>query len=173
MRRGGWLSPGRVVALRNRDATVVSGVSGDAPDEGRQGALDHDTLPPAPGEAAPARRRWVLVTVAAMLLVVLGAASADGDVRGAGRGDYLIRPAYQGHLLTTADVAALRAQGRAVTSALNRELACQGVELYFDTTDERDAYLADYLSRFPAEPPYLTGDPCRPFRDSPRYIVGE
>ena len=77
------------------------------------------------------------------------------------------------HCQNAADVAALRAQGLATTSVLNRELVCQGVELFFDTTDQRDAYLADYLDRFPAEPPYLPGDPCRPFRDSPRYVVGE
>ncbi len=136
-----------------------------------------DELPlPAPGDSPRARRRWMAVVAGALLILVVGAASADGAVRaapGASAGDLYIRPAYQGHFVTPDDVAALQAQGLARASVLNRELVCQGVELYFDTTDQRDAYVADYLSRFPAEPPYLTGDPCRPYRDSPRLVAQE
>lgn len=130
-----------------------------------------------PDDAPHARVWWVLATVAGLVLVGIGAASADGrdapPAPAAGLIVTALRPAYQGHYLTPDDVATLRAGGLATTSVRTRELVCQGIELYFDTVAERDAYLAEYGARFPAEPPYLAGDPCRPFRDSPRYVTSQ
>jgi hypothetical protein len=119
----------------------------------------------------------VVVAVIGVALVAIGATSADGQTAGAPVAAALataaVRPAYQGHFVTADEVAELQAQGLAEAPVLNRELACQGVELYFDTADERDAYLAGYVARYPVEPPYLAGDPCRPYRDSPRFATDE
>lgn len=120
-----------------------------------------------------ARRRWLwaLGIVAVVVLLVTGAgARAHDDPTNAGV--TAVRPAYQGHYLTPDDVATLQAQGLATAEVLNRELVCQGVELYFDTAQERDAYVAEYAARFPVEPAYVDADPCLPYRDSPRYVAG-
>ena len=130
---------------------------------------------PADSGTVHARRRRarVLATAAAVVLLLSGASThVPHDETTATVGVAVVRPAYQGHYVTTDDVATLQAQGRATTEVLNRELVCQGVELYFDTPDERDAYLTEYAARFPVEPPYLAGDPCSPYRDSPRYVAG-
>lgn len=131
----------------------------------------------APGDSARARLRWLGVALTGLVLVAVGAAATDGrtEVPAASRvpGAVDIRPAYQGHYVTPNDVATLQANGLATASVRNRELTCQGIVLYFDTTSERDEYLAAYVVRFPVEPPYLTGDPCRPYRDSPLFVVGD
>lgn len=136
---------------------------------------EHDVLGSADGMRA--RRRWVAAALIGSLLVLLGAAAAYGGTPSktpsAEVGVAAVRPAYQGHYVTPDDVATLRAAGLATTSVRNRELTCQGIELFFDTLAERDAYLAEYGTRYPIEPPYLPGDPCRPFRDAPVYVVGD
>lgn len=124
-----------------------------------------------PGRRPPARLRVASVAFAAAVLVVVVAAGNETEPT-APPTAAAVRPAYQGHYVTQDDVATLQEQGLATASVRTRELACQGIELFFDTSDQRDAYLAEYGSRFPVEPPYLPGDPCRPYRDSPRYVVG-
>ena len=125
-------------------------------------------------ESAPARPRWFwFLGVGAAIVLLLSGASAH--VRNADTTSVdttALRPAYQGHYVTPDDVATLQAQGLATAEVLNRELVCQGVELYFDTPTERDAYVAGYDARFPNEPPYLAGDPCSPYRDSPAVVAG-
>ncbi len=139
---------------------------------------EHDVLG-SPGDSIRARRRWLAAALIGSLLVLMGAAAAYGGgpsrpgSSGAAVGAAAVRPAYQGHYVTPDDVATLRAAGLATTSVRNRELTCQGIELFFDTLAERDAYLAAYGSRYPVEPPYLDGDPCRPFRDAPVYVVSD
>jgi hypothetical protein len=118
------------------------------------------------------RRLWLLAAAAAVVVAFSGAGTRAPD-EPANAGVTAVRPAYQGRYLTPGDVATLQAQGLATAEVLNRELACQGVELYFDTAAERDAYVADYAARFPVEPAYVDADPCRPYRDSPRYVAGQ
>jgi hypothetical protein len=126
-----------------------------------------------PGERPPARLRKASVALAAVVLVVVVVSAAGSEGEPTARPTAAaVRPAYQGHYVTQDDVATLQEQGLATASVRTRELACQGIELFFDTSDQRDAYLAEYGSRFPVEPPYLPGDPCRPYRDSPRYVAG-
>ena len=128
-----------------------------------------------PTQDQPVRARrwpWVLAAAATVVLLLSGAsAHARGDETDV-VGVAAVRPAYQGHYVTPDDVATLQAQGLATAEVLNRELVCQGVELYFDTPTERDAYVAGYDARFPNEPPYLAGDPCSPYRDSPAVVAG-
>jgi hypothetical protein len=117
-----------------------------------------------------------VLAAAAVLVVLLSGASAQarpGPTGPAALGGIAVRPAYHGRYLTPSDVATLQAEGLATAPVINRELVCQGVELYFDTNAERAAYVADYAARFPVEPPYLAGDPCSPYRGSPHYVDGQ
>ena len=116
-----------------------------------------------------------MLAAAALLVVLLSGASTQAHHGATGPstlGGIAVRPAYHGEYLTPSDVATLQAEGLATAPVISRELVCQGVELYFDTDAERDAYVADYTARFPVEPPYLAGDPCSPYRDSPHYVDG-
>ncbi len=117
---------------------------------------------------------WVLAATAAVVLIRSGTSTHARDGQStASVGVAAVRPGYRGHYVSPDDVAPLQAQGLATAEVVNRELVCQGVELYFDTPSERDAYVADYDARFPVEPPYLAGDPCSPYRDSPHYVSGD
>jgi hypothetical protein len=119
------------------------------------------------------RRGWILAGVAVLVVLLSGAsAQIHGATGPSTLGTIALRPAYHGRYVTPADVATLQSEGLATAPAVNRELVCQGVEVYFDTRAERDAFLADYTARYPVEPPYLAGDPCLPFRDAPRYVDG-
>ena len=116
---------------------------------------------------------WVLAATAVVALLLSGAStqpSQDGQTTSVGVA--AVRPVYHGQYVTPSDLATLQAQGLATAEVVNRELVCQGVELYFDTSAERDAYLADYDARFPVQPPYLAGDPCSPYRSSPHLVAG-
>ncbi len=128
-----------------------------------------------PRESVPARPRWFwfLGSGAAIVLLLSGASAHAHDTGTTGFDATALRPAYQGHYLSPDDVATLQAQGLATTEVVNRELVCQGVELYFDTPAERDAYVTQYTARYPVEPAYLDGDPCAPYRDSPRLVAGD
>jgi hypothetical protein len=126
-------------------------------------------------EPAPARhkRGWVLAAVAVLVILLSGASTQIHGATGPSTlGTIALRPAYHGRYVTPADVAMLQSHGLATAPAVDRELVCQGVEVYFDTKAERDAYLADYATRYPVEPPYLAGDPCRPFRGAAQYVGG-
>lgn len=126
----------------------------------------------------PARRwPWVLVAAVAAFLVVGGVwvhrggdSATVGPAGSAGVAVGSVRPAYDGRYVTAQEVAALQAQGLATKAALTRELVCQGVELYFDTSAERDAYLSDYAARYPVQPAYVDANPCLPYAGSPRYV---
>jgi hypothetical protein len=118
----------------------------------------------------PRRWPWVLAATVVVVLLLSGASFNDGGTARLGAAS--LRPVYEGQYVTPLDVATLQEQGLAEAHVVNRELVCQGIELYFNTAAERDAYVAGYDARFPVEPPYLAGDPCRPFRNSPRYVVG-
>lgn len=131
-----------------------------------------------PTSGSGARRSpWVVGLAAFVLLTGPGAAIAEGPVVSrtapAGLAAGGLRPAYHGHHVSPNDVAALQSQGKATASAVNRELACQGIELFFDSPGERDAYLAEYGARFPVEPAYVASDPCLPYRDSPQFVTGD
>lgn len=130
---------------------------------------------PADERLPRARRRpWVLAAAGLVVLLLSGAGTRAQDERAdTNAGVTAVQPAYRGHYVSPDDVATLQAQGLATAEVLNRELVCQGVELYFDTPAERDAYVAEYTSRFPVEPAYVDADPCLPYRDSPRYVSGE
>jgi hypothetical protein len=124
-------------------------------------------------EPAPAhhRRAWILAAVAVLVVLLSGASTQTHSATGPSTiGTIALRPAYHGRYVTPADVAMLQSHGLATAPAVDRELVCQGVEVYFDTNAERDAYLADYAARYPVEPPYLAGDPCRPFRGAAQYV---
>ena len=134
-----------------------------------------DSGVPWDGAAPPARHRRGRVVAGIGLLVVLlsGAGTqAHGSTGPSTLGTVALRPAYHDRYVTPAEIALLQAHGLATAPAVNRELVCQGVEAYFDTTAERDAYQAAYATRHPVEPPYLAGDPCLPFRGAPQYVQG-
>ena len=61
-----------------------------------------------------------------------------------------LRPVYAGRLLTADDLARLQASGQATISANNRELACQGISLYFNTEAQRESHLRDFQRRHSA-----------------------
>ncbi len=133
----------------------------------------------------PAPRVGMLasITVGAVLLTggaalashVLGGPSIwrqdDGSVAIDGGS---LRPAYHGRYLTADELADLQDQGLATISANNRELACQGISLYFDTDAEWQAYLDDFEAREPDYPATVPpgSDPCEPYADSPQLVSG-
>ncbi len=127
----------------------------------------------ADGESTPGRRRaWVLAGVGLVVVLLSGASTQSGSVEPSTIDTVALRPVYHDRYVTPSDVAWLQTEGLATVPAVNRELVCQGIEVYFDTSAERAAYLADYAARHPVEPAYLAGDPCLPFRDAPRYVDG-
>lgn len=84
-----------------------------------------------------------------------------------------LRPAYEGRYLSTSELATLQGQGKAMMGVVNRELACQGISLYFDTDAEWQAYLDDYEVRHGQDEATSLvpgADPCDPYVDSPRYV---
>jgi hypothetical protein len=120
------------------------------------------------------RRGWIVTAVVVLVVLLSGASVQTHGATGPSTlGTGGLRPVYHGQYITPRDVATLQAQGLATSSEVNRELVCQGVELYFDSNAQRAAYLADYAKRFPTEPPYLAGNPCSPFRNSPSYAAGQ
>ncbi|OJV80864.1 MAG: hypothetical protein BGO37_15130 [Cellulomonas sp. 73-92] len=126
-------------------------------------------------EPVPARHRrgWVLASVAALVVLLSGAGTqAHGATGPSTLRTMALRPAYHDQYVSPSEIALLQAHGLATAPAVTRELVCQGVEAYFDTTAERDAYMAGYAARYPVEPPYLAGDPCLPFRSAPQYVQG-
>jgi hypothetical protein len=81
-----------------------------------------------------------------------------------------LTPLYYGERLSVGQIVKLNEQGKAMAAVVNIEAACHGVDLYFDTQAEADAYGADFVSRqkalraaqkangtFTATPPE---DPC-------------
>ncbi len=83
---------------------------------------------------------------------------------------------YQGRVVTLAEVEGLNKNGKAMFSIANRELACQGVMLYFDTEAQADDYGRGYVQRETerraAAGPTIadTGDPCQAYRDAPNFV---
>ena len=119
------------------------------------------------------RRGWVLAGIAVLVVLLSGASTqVHGTTGQSTLGTIALRPAYHDRYVSPSEIALLQAHGLATAPAVNRELVCQGVEAYFDTAAERDAYMAGYAARYPVEPPYLAGDPCRPFRGAPQYVQG-
>lgn len=131
----------------------------------------------------PRRRATVvLVAVGASLAIGGGVAvaagvnggsiwrQADGSVAIDGS---QLRPAYQGRYLSASELSDLQAKGKAMASANNEELACQGISLYFDTEAELEAYNADFDARHPMTSRVAdsTGDPCAAYADSPKYVT--
>lgn len=128
------------------------------------------------GTVAAVTTAVVLVTGgAAMASHVLGGPSIwrqdDGSVAIDGS---TLRPAYQGRYLNADELADLQDQGLATIGANNRELACQGITLYFDTDAQWQAYLDDFEARDTgdAATPAAGSDPCEPYADSPRFVAG-
>jgi hypothetical protein len=84
-----------------------------------------------------------------------------------------LQPSYHGTILTTAQMRALHAEGKATASLQNREAACQGVYLLFDTLGQSDSWESDYLARRTkdqvAEP---SSDPCHKYADTPDLTSG-
>lgn len=132
-------------------------------------------------------RRWGITAGIAALAVAGGGAVATATGHGIWRQDNgvvaidvgALRPVYQGHYVTLGQVEDLNQHGKAMFSTNNRELACQGISLYFDTEAESNAYLADYDLRYPgtadtsSDTSSDTGaeDPCAPYADAPRYVT--
>lgn len=69
---------------------------------------------------------------------------ADGSVAIDGQS---LSPSYYGRTLTLEQLTALQDKHLAMSSVNNRELACHGVSLYFDTDGEADRYMADFEQR--------------------------
>ena len=84
-----------------------------------------------------------------------------------------LRPAYHGGYVTMGQIADLQRRGLAMGSVNSRELACQGISLYFDTEAERQAYLDDFERRDQGRPVLLPPhtDPCERYASSPRYVT--
>ncbi len=145
--------------------------------------IDKDA--PADGRVRRRRAGIAVAVAAATGLLTGGAAPAarEPGVGGIWRQDdgsvaidvSALRPAYQGRYLTPDELASLESDGRATVSATNRELACQGITLYFDTEAEWAAYLADFEARHAGDAVTLApgADPCAPYADSPRYVTQE
>ena len=72
---------------------------------------------------------------------------ADGLVQIDGQN---LTPLYYGQKITLEQVADLNRQGNAMVSVQNIEGGCHGVGLYFDTSAEANAYVADFTARSPA-----------------------
>ncbi|MCD5352013.1 hypothetical protein [Kineosporia mesophila] len=85
----------------------------------------------------------------------------------------VLSPVYEGHRRTITDLEQLEIEGKAHYSVNNRELACQGISLYFDTEAERQAYLQEVEPRHQAamqeESAHPDEDPCKPYTHSPRF----
>lgn len=83
---------------------------------------------------------------------------------------------YQGRVVTLAEVQNLNTNGQAMFSIANRELACQGVMLYFDTEAQADDYGRGYAQREKARRAATTptsavsGDPCEGYADTPNFV---
>ncbi|MDQ1724768.1 MAG: hypothetical protein QOG52_1796 [Frankiaceae bacterium] len=123
------------------------------------------------------RRVWVAALVAG-LVVTAGGVAAEAGSPAVSRNENgvvgidlsQVRAVYEGHYISYAEVQKLNDSGRAMVSVNNRELACQGISLYFDTEDQRQAYIRDFEVRNKAiDRSATTGDPCAPFANSPRF----
>lgn len=86
-------------------------------------------------------------------------------------------PVYRGRLLSLIAVEELNRDGKAMVSVANRELACQGVMLYFDTGAEADEYGRGYLQREKLRHPAgsshavpVGADPCAEYQNTPNFV---
>ncbi len=80
---------------------------------------------------------------------------------------------YQGRVVTLTEVENLNKNGQAMVSIANRELACQGVMLYFDTQAQADDYARGYAQREKtrrATSATTSSDPCQGYRDAPNFV---
>lgn len=131
----------------------------------------------------PGRRTLVIAGVAVAAAGLAGAAiaithhdgpaiwrQADGSVAIDGQA---LRDVYQGRYVTPDEVTRLQADGKAMAGVVNRELACQGITLLFDTDAEVQAYQDGFTARHGHEPTSLPEgtDPCAAYADSPRFVT--
>lgn len=136
----------------------------------------------APRPVRPGRRAGLAVAALATLAVAGGGvALADGRAvfrqdngQPAVNGDALL-PAYRGRIVTQGELEALQARGLATFGEVNRELACQGITLYFDTDSELTAYQRAYEPRHRAaviaeQSQSRDADPCAVYAGSPRFV---
>ncbi len=128
------------------------------------------------------RAAAILVATGLSLAVTGGVALAANQLHGAiWRQDdgsvaidgVQLRPAYEGHYLSSNELKDLQAHGKAMASANDPALACQGISLYFDTEAERDAYNADFDARYPigSDQRGAGEDPCAPYADWPSFVT--
>lgn len=146
-----------------------------------------DPVTDGPAEGAWWRRRPALIGVGAVIAVGglgLGASAvaANGFMVTRQPGGMVAidldqaTGVYQGRVVTLAEVANLNKNGEAMFSIANRELACQGVMLYFDTEAQADDYGRGYAKRETARRAVAastsgdTGDPCQGYSDTPNFV---
>jgi hypothetical protein len=144
------------------------------------------------GSHAPThtRRRRVVIALAAAAAVTLALSGGAALLHQRGSGPAVwrqddgtvaidgsqLRPVYDGRYVTLNELQHLTAMGKATASVNNRELACQGISLYFDTWDEVERYSRDFAARdkrYSAAHPGqdASGDPCAPYADAPRQVT--
>lgn len=134
--------------------------------------------------AARHGRRFGVVLAGIGLVAAVGAGAAAADSLGVFRqdnGQVAINPdalqlAYKGKIITQQEAADLIAKGLATFSQNNRELACQGITLLFDTEAELQQYRREYEPRhraaLEAEKTLAAGaDPCSVYAGSPRFVT--
>ncbi len=131
-------------------------------------------------EAARRRRRvWGVSAVATLMLGGVGGGMAIAQGHGIERGpggetvidNDALSPAYQGHKITSEELAQLKSRGLARSAVSNAELACRGVILYFDTDAEADRYISDFAERHPISERVANreGDLCALYTDAPEF----
>lgn len=120
----------------------------------REHLMSETTLAHARPDQRPHRAKVLAGALLAAVLAGGGAVAVagvpsvlrqpDGSVAIDG---HSLRPSYYGRTLTLKQLTALQDKHLAMSNVNNRELACHGVSLYFDTDAEADQYIADFEHR--------------------------
>jgi hypothetical protein len=156
----------------------------------RRHLMDEITSTPQPIRAASrwkatwcSRRRAVLTAIITTGVVAgVGAPAGvagnptvwfvDGDDQVVGTDVVQLEMVYDDRVIAPAQLEDLNEDGLAMVGVHNRELSCQGVALYFDTSAEADDYGEQFQARQRtriASGDTAVDDPCATYRDAPDF----